>query len=196
MARKPERLVLAELLKKLAPKIGAKVILEPEWQIAGQIRFRDGKYSYFRYNTLELNPVGASDISKDKDYANFFMRTMGYPTVRGKTFFSPEWCAAIGSKRNTAAAYRYARKLGFPVIVKPNSGSQGVGVFLVHNKRKFYRAIRFVFEHDRVALVQRYLRGRDYRIVVLDTKVISAYERVALSVVGDGSSSIRQLLKN
>ena len=42
-----------------------------------------GRRSYFRYNTLDLNPVGASDIAKDKDYAAFFMAAMGYPVVPG-----------------------------------------------------------------------------------------------------------------
>jgi D-alanine-D-alanine ligase-like ATP-grasp enzyme len=38
------------------------------------------------------------------------------------------------------------------------------------------------------------VKGRDYRLVVLDDRVISAYERIPLNVVGDGSSSIRALL--
>ena len=194
MGKRSEHLVLAKLLQKLAKKIGARVVLEPEWKIAGQIRFGNGRNSYFRYNTLDLNPVGASDIAKDKDYANFFMRKMGYPTIRGKSFFSDEWCEAIASKRNTDAAYRYAKKLGFPLIVKPNSGTQGIDVALVHTKQEFFRAMKQIFKHDRVALVQTYVQGRDYRIVVLDKEVISAYERIPLNVVGDGRSTIKQLL--
>ncbi len=194
MRKKSESLVLAKMLQSLAPKIGARVVLEPEWKIAGQIIYKNGTQRYFRYNTIDLNPVGASDIAKDKDYANFFMRKMGYPTIQGKTFFSDEWCEAIGSTRDIDAAYRFAKKLGFPVIVKPNSGTQGIDVALVHNKAEFYRAMRQIFKHDRVALVQRQVRGRDYRIVVLDSKVISAYERIPLNVVGDGRSTIRQLL--
>jgi D-alanine-D-alanine ligase-like ATP-grasp enzyme len=64
----------------------------------------------------------------------------------------------------------------------------------VYAKREFYRAMRFVFARDRVALVQTPLSGRDYRLVVLDRKVISAYERIPLNVVGDGRSTIRRLL--
>ena len=201
MKKKSEHLVLAGLLKKLAPRIGARVLLEPEWKIAGQIQFGNGRNSYFRYNTLDLNPVGASDIAKDKDYANFFMRAMGYPTVRGKSFFSDEWCEAIGSKRNIHAAYRYAQTLGFPLIVKPNSGTQGTDVALVHTKKDFYRAMKQIFKHDRIALAQTYVprpasagQGRDYRIVVLDKEIISAYERIPLNVIGDGRLTIRQLL--
>ena len=182
MGKKSEHLVLADMLQKLGKKIGAQVVLEPEWKIAGQILFKDGKKRYFRYNTLDLNPVGASDIAKDKDYAAFFMRKMGYPTVRGKSFYSDEWCEAIGSKRNIHAAYRYAQTLGLalspskgsPLIVKPNSGTQGTDVALVHTKQEFFRAMKQIFKHDRVALVQTYVQGRDYRIVVFDKEVISA----------------------
>jgi D-alanine-D-alanine ligase-like ATP-grasp enzyme len=122
------------------------------------------------------------------------MRRMGYPTVPGRTFFSADHCAAIGSRRNIDSAYRYAKRIGFPVIVKPNSGSQGSGVALVHSKRDFFRGMRLIFTRDRVALVQRCVIGHDYRIVVLDNEVISAYERIPLSVVGDGRSTIGQLL--
>ena len=193
--RKKESLLLPRLLKKIAPKIGAKVYIEPEWGIAGQITYKNGKKRYVRYNTLDLNPVGASDIAKDKDYANFFMKRMGYKTVPGKTFFSEEWCEAIQSKRTIHAAYAYARRSGFPVVVKPNSGSQGVGVTIASNKKEFYRAMRYIFKYDRVALVQKLVRGRDYRVVVLDGKIISAYERTPLNVSGDGRSTILGLLK-
>src|SRR3954471_4876495 len=105
MRKKQESLLLGPLLQRLGKKIGAKVKIEPEWGIVGQITFKSGKRSYFRYNTLDLNPVGASDVAKDKDYATYFMRDMRYPTIPGKTFFSNEWCATIGSKRNIDAAY-------------------------------------------------------------------------------------------
>ncbi|MEK7119226.1 MAG: cyanophycin synthetase, partial [Patescibacteria group bacterium] len=194
---KKESLVLGKLLKKIAPRIRASVFLEPEWEIAGQITFKSGKKSYFRYNTLDLNPVGASDIAKDKDYANLFMQRLGYPVVPdSKTFFSKKWARAIGAHRRTIDdAYVYAKRLGFPVVVKPNSGSQGSGVAFAHNRREFYRTMRAAFKLDRVALVQRPVRGRDYRLVVIDNEVISAYERIPLYVVGDGKVSIRRLLE-
>jgi D-alanine-D-alanine ligase-like ATP-grasp enzyme len=138
--------------------------------------------------------MGASAIAKDKDFANFFMARLGYPIVEGKTFFSRKWAKAMRSKKDIDAAYRYARTLGFPVIVKPNSGTRGEGVCLVHTRREFYRAMGQVFLKDHVALVQRRMTGKDYRIVVLDDEVISAYERTPLRVTGNGRSSIRELL--
>jgi D-alanine-D-alanine ligase-like ATP-grasp enzyme len=168
--------------------------MEPEWKVVGQICFRNGRKRYFKYASLDLNSLGASEIAKDKDYANFFMRRMGYPTIAGRKFYSNEWAKAIGSKQTIDAAYKYAASLGFPVIVKPNSGSQGIGVSKVYTKTVFYKALRFVFKRDKVALVQRPVSGKDYRIVVLDNEVISAYERVPLNIVGDGMSSVKKLL--
>ena len=196
MEKRASSLALGKILRKIAPLIGATVLMEPEWEIVGQITFKTGRHSYFRYNTLDLNPMGGSEIARDKDYANFFMKSLGYPTVPGsKTFFSEAWGRAIGSpRRNIDAAYRYAKRLGFPVIVKPNSGSQGSGVALVHNKLEFYRAVRTIFAQDRIVLVQQPVVGRDYRLVVLDDQVISAYERIPLSVVGNGRHTVRQLL--
>ena len=190
--------ILGQVLKKIAPRIGAKVILEPEWNIVGQIIYKSGRKRYFRYSSLDLNALGSSEISKDKDYANFFMKRMGYPIIpNSKTFFSDSWAKAIGEQhRRIDDAYRYAQKIGFPVIVKPNSGSQGSGVALTQNKKEFYRAMKLIFKKDRVALVQPKVTGKDYRLVVLDDRVISAYERIAVSVTGNGKSTILNLLKN
>jgi D-alanine-D-alanine ligase-like ATP-grasp enzyme len=197
MRKKKESLVLGRMLRKIAPQIGASVLIEPEYGIVGQITFKSGNKSYFRYNTLDLNPVGSSDVSKDKDYANFFMKKMGYVTVPGsKAFYSESWAKAVGQpKRTIDAAYAHALKLGFPVVVKPNSGSQGVNVALVHTKKDFYQAMRRIFRSDRIALVQQKVSGKDYRIVVLDDQIVSAYERIPLHIEGNGRSTILSLLK-
>jgi len=55
--------------------------------------------------------------------------------------------------------------------------------------------MRSIFKKDKVALVQKPVKGKDYRVVVLDSKVISAYERIPLSVIGDGKTTILKLLK-
>ncbi len=187
--------ILGDLFQKIAPKIGAKIVIEPEWGIVGQISYKNGKKRYFRYTSIDLNTLGSSEVAKDKDYANFFMKKMGYPTIPGKTFFAKHWCQAINSKRNAVAAYTYAKKLGFPVIVKPNSGSQGNNIILAHNKVELNSALQKVFLQDKIALVQKYIIGNDYRVVVLDNKIISAYQRMPLSITGDGRSSIKKLIK-
>jgi D-alanine-D-alanine ligase-like ATP-grasp enzyme len=83
------------------------------------------------------------------------------------------------------------------VFVKPNSKSRGIGVAKVFTRAEFYQAMRQAFSHDDVAIVETaVIDASDYRIVVLDNHVISAYERIPLSVTGDGRSSIRRLLVN
>jgi D-alanine-D-alanine ligase-like ATP-grasp enzyme len=188
--------LLGKILVKIAPKIGAEIYLEPEWNVVGQIKFRNGKKSYFRYNTLDLNPMGASEIARDKDYSNFFMESLGFPIIpKSKTFYSDKWANTIGAHdRKIDDAYRYALKIGFPVIVKPNSCSQGYGVSLVSNKEEFYGALKSIFERDKIALVQQQVKGKDYRIVVLDNKIISAYQRIPLNVVGNDYNTIKELL--
>ncbi len=186
---------LGQIFQKIAPKIDARIIIEPNWGIVGQIIFSNGQKRYFRYSSIDINPLGASEISKDKDYASFFMKKMGYPTITGKSFFSANWSRVIKSSRNIQAAYLYAKKIGFPVMVKPNSGSQGANVTLVDNKQEFYSALQKIFITDNIALVQKIVTGKDYRIVVLDKKIISVYQRTPLNIVGDGVSTARQLIR-
>ncbi len=188
--------ILAEVLRTVTPKIGARVIFEPEWGIVGCIIYKSGQRRYFRSSTIDINRMGASEISRDKGYAKYFMRSLSYPVVDGDVFYSSPWCKSIGSKKGIDQAYRYAKKLGFPVFVKPNSKSRGRGVNKVFTRTEFYRAMRDVFARDNVALVETAIDDAlDYRIVVLDNKVISAYQRFPLSVIGDGRSSILALLK-
>lgn len=187
--------LLATIFAAIAPRIGAVVTLDPEWGIAGQIAYQSGRKRYFRFSSIDVNTLGASEIAKDKDFANHFMREMGYPVIPGRTFFSDEWATTVGSKRTAHEALDYAEELGFPVIAKPNSASQGRGVTLAHSRRELRAALHAIFDEDRVALVQQHVKGRDYRIVVLGDRVISAYERVPLSVVGDGKTTIAGLLE-
>ena len=183
------------ILQRLARRAGVKVVMEPVYKYAGQIILPDGTKHYFLRTNFDLNPLGASEIAKDKSYAAFFLQRMGYPIIEGESFFSPEWAEAIKIRRDPEAAYRYAKKIGFPVIVKPNSLSQGVGVAKVCNKREFMQAVKAICIKDRVFLVQREVKGRDYRVVILDDEVVSAYERLPLSVRGDGVSTIAQLIQ-
>jgi len=194
MKHKLQTPILGDLFKKIAPKIGAKIIIEPKWGIVGQVSFLNGKKKYFRYSSLDINTLGASEIAKDKDYANFFMKKMGYPTIPGDSFFSKNWCTAIHSKKDINIGYNYAKKIGFPLITKPNSGSQGANVIMVNNKKEFYLAMNKIFLKDNIALVQKIVKGKDYRVVVLDNKIISAYERIPFNITGDGKSTIKTLI--
>lgn len=185
--------LLASIFEKIAPQIGAAVLLEP-WGIAGQITYYSGRKRYFKFSSVDLNSAGASDVAKDKDFSTFFMKSMGYKTIEGDTFFDPKWAAALGVSKSYSEATDYSFKIGFPVLVKPNSGAQGQNVEVVYDEAELRAALAEVFSGDRVALVQRVVIGKDYRIVVLDDEVIAAYERLPLKIEGDGDQSIGELL--
>jgi len=186
---------LIKLIAKLAPKVGAKFVLEPEWKVAGQIIYPNGIVRSLRMYSMDMNHMGSSSVAKDKDYAKFFMKKRGYPIAKGQTIFEDNWAKIVKSNRTILHATKYAKKLGYPVIVKPNSKSKGIDVNVVYDEKKLILALHKIFKGDKVAIVERYMPGRDYRVVVLDKEIISAYERISLSVTGDGKNSIFALLK-
>lgn len=194
---KNNRPFLGEMIKNIAPRIGAKLTLEPKWGYVGQITFKNNKKRYFRASSIDINTLGASEISRDKDYTNFFLKKLGYNIVpKSKTFFSKKWGDTIKVYNRTIDdAYRYALSIKFPVVVKPNNSSQGNGVAVVNNKTEFYRAVSFIFKKSNIAIIEQKLSGKDYRVVVLDKKIISAYERIPLNITGNGKSTILSLIE-
>jgi D-alanine-D-alanine ligase-like ATP-grasp enzyme len=183
------------LLSDLAVELRLALDIEPTYGFVARLSLPDGRQRYLRATTFDLNPAGATEIANDKAYASYFLERLGYPVPEGEAFFTREWCTAIASDRDPDRAWAFAQQLRPPVIVKPNSKSQGMGVTLVHNRREFFKAVAAASRLDRVYLVQRHIAGQDFRIVLLDGEIISAYERLPLAVVGDGRSTIAELLK-
>lgn len=189
--------LVSRLLQKLAPQIGAKVFLEPNWKMTGQIVYKDGTKRYFRLPMLDVNHHGSAELAKDKDFSKYFLKKLGYPIIEGETFYSEEWGKTINvTGRGIDDAYNYANQLGFPVIVKPNSGRQGAGVVKVFNQKEFYRAAKETFKKDNIVLVERYVSGKDYRLLIFDNQLVAAYERIPLSILGNGKSTVRELLES
>lgn len=196
MAQKKLReFVVPTIIRRLAPQLGIMLVSEPEWREAMQITFKNGVRRYLRSTENDINPRGASAIARDKNYARFFIKKMGYSVPRSHTFFRERFRKAIGSDRDAAAAAAFAAKIGFPVIVKPNNSGHGKGVFMAQNERDVLRALKDIFLDNDIALVEKYIKGRDYRIVVLQNKVVAAYERIHPFVIGDGVSTVEQLFK-
>src|SRR5690606_11613488 len=95
---------LAQLLQKIAPKIGATVQLHPDWPMVGKIAFKNGRTSYFKHNVFDLNPMGAASIAKDKDFATHFLQQQGYPTIpNSRAFYSEEHATAYAIKKRGLA---------------------------------------------------------------------------------------------
>jgi len=183
------------LLVEAGARLGIPVTIEPEFGYVGRIALPDGRVSYFRNTNFDLNGQGSAEIARDKAYAAAFLAQRGYRVPEGQTFFAPRMLRWSGATRDAAAAQTYARGRGYPVIVKPNNGSQGRGVARVYNGRELAIALRAIFARENVALVQPPAPGDDYRFVVLDDTLVCAYRRRPLAVVGDGAASIGALLE-
>ncbi len=186
----------SEIIAQVAPSLGITVELEPEYGFAGELILPSGKRHLFRNTNFNVNPAGSTEIAKDKAYTNYFLRKHGVQVPDGKTFFSEALNGNLApeKRRGLNEASQYAATLGFPVFAKPNNLSQGALVDKLSNHHDLRQHLLEIFQKTNVALVERPHPGRDYRVVVLGDNVISAYERIALSVEGNGESTIDELL--
>ena len=188
---------VSRLIAELAPPCGIRVELEPEFQFAGELIFPNGRRHVFKNNNLNINPAGSVDIAKDKEYTKFFLRKHGINVPAGRAFFSDRLNRNLPreSRRGLEEAKLFARQLGYPVYVKPNDLSQGLLVAKVQGEEQLLAVASKILQETHVFLVEAPCAGRDYRIVVLGGKIISAYERTPLAVLGDGISTVAELLK-
>lgn len=181
------------MLEALAPEFGVKAWVEPTWRTFGYLELPDGSRRYWSGSALDLNTVGAAELSRDKAYTSLVLRQAGIRTPKGHAFGSKEWCDATGSTEGLHEALRYAQTLGYPVFVKPNSSQGGRLVFRAHNDDDLSACLRTIFAEHKLALVEESIVGTDARLLVLDGEVVLAYERHPLMVTGDGEHSIREL---
>ncbi len=183
------------ILRRLVPKLGARLVLEPEHGFVGAVHFANGKRSLFWDNKFDLNPVSSVKIAQDKGYTHFFLAEGGFRVPRERSVFAKVFHRHLAQPRGLASAAEFAKEVGYPVFVKAVRRSQGELVFQADSRLELLARLREIFRVDRMALVQEACVGRDYRLVVLDGEVISAYQRVPLTVTGDGRQTMRQLLE-
>lgn len=185
---------VSRLLQELAPALGIVVELEPEYQFAGELIFPNGRRMCFR--NFNVNSAASSEIARDKAYTNYFLRKHGFHVPEGKTFFSPRLNLNLppSRRRGVDEACIYAQSLGLPVFIKPNDLSQGEGVNKIYAVEELPPLAHAILARSDVMLLEHACNGRDYRVVVLDDEIIAAYERCALSVLGDGVHTIEELL--
>ena len=85
--------------------------------------------------------------------------------------------------------------ISFPVVVKPEIGNHGRGISVNINDfgalEKAYESAKEVFD---TVIIEQYLEGNDYRILVVNGKLVAAAHRVPPFVIGDGESTIQELI--
>lgn len=90
---------------------------------------------------------------------------------------------------------RIIRKIGYPIVLKPLDGNHGKGSSINVTD---WEAAKIGLEHaqkySRKVIVEKYITGYDFRVLVIDHKMVAAARRVPAHVVGDGVLNIQQLI--
>ena len=90
---------------------------------------------------------------------------------------------------------RAIKKLGYPLVTKPIDGNHGKGATtdlknLEEAKAGFYAAKKY----SKAVICERFIVGRDHRVLVINYKFVAAALRTPAAVIGDGKSTIQQLI--
>ena len=92
-------------------------------------------------------------------------------------------------------AWAAAQEVGLPVVVKPRDGNQGKGISVnLTTEEQVRHAYRVAVDYRDDILVEKYLPGHDYRLLVIGDKLIAAARRDPPLVIGDGTHTVRELV--
>lgn len=126
----------------------------------------------------------AETISRDRDLARTLLQSCGVPI--------PEGCLV----EDVAEAWEAAEDIGVPVVIKPADGDHGRGVFTnLTTREAIESACATVIAEGGGALVEQYVRGSEYRLLIVGGQVIAAARAEKLSIVGNGKSTVNELIE-
>ncbi len=134
--------------------------------------------------TSETSDI-AVNIASNKELTNRLMHEIGIPVPRS---------IVVASEDDAVAA---ASRLRYPVVIKPLDGNHGRGVFInladEAEVREFFPSARAESRDGRI-IVETFIRGKDYRVLVVNNQVIAVAERVPAHVIGDGVNTVQELI--
>lgn len=130
-----------------------------------------------------------SDFTTRKDDCKSFLGTLGFPVPKGDI---------VSSEKDAVAA---AREIGYPVAIKPVIGHKGIGVTAdvqdaEEVRSAFNRAFKAIAEDQpKQIIVEKSIKGSDFRLLCVNGRFVAATERRPASVVGNGRSTIAELIE-
>ena len=125
----------------------------------------------------------AETISRDKDLTKTLLQACGVPVPEGRLVDGP------------ADAWEAANDIGVPVVVKPYDGNHGRGVFTnLMTRDEVEAAYAAAIEEGSGVIVERFVLGSEHRLLVVGGKLVAAARGETASVVGDGYSTINELI--
>jgi cyanophycin synthetase len=140
--------------------------------------------------TAQTDRTGAiaAEIASDKELTRRLLAAAGVPVPRGRIVASP------------GDAWKAARALGRPVVVKPRDANHAQGVAVGLTTRAQVEAAFAVADAVRGdqptdVLVEQFVHGDDYRLLVVGGRMVAAYRGDPPRVVGDGTRTIAALVE-
>jgi cyanophycin synthetase len=138
-----------------------------------------------KIQAAEIDRTGAiaESIAQDKELTKKLLDAAGVPVPHGRVALDADdaWAAAL--------------EIGLPVVIKPKDGNQGKGVTVnITTKEQMTAGFVAASEFRDDIMVERYLPGNDFRLLVVGDKLIAAARRDPPQVIGDGVASVRQLV--
>lgn len=190
------------LLHRVALARGARVFVDAAYKHFGYVELADGRRVRFKGTAFDLNGQAAGLIAKDKHHTATLLNDFGLRTPVSVLVHAPRARHIAFEKRQPFAetltfaepALAFIAEHGLPVFIKPNDGTGGANITQVASVDAAFDSLARIFERSDQALVQRPISGRDFRVVVVDSEVTAAYERIPATVTGDGSSTIAELI--
>lgn len=169
--------------------ISIRIVLEASGSIEPYYTISDGKKTHqFSVTRGDLVSVEAKNLTKDKRTTKEYLMRNNVPTPIGSDFDETVPDSAI---------IEYANKLGYPVVIKPVNGTGGKGVIAnIKDEQELAEALELVrikLKYPKIILEQ-YFEGEDYRLYVLDGKVIGVLKRIRANVIGNGKDTIKTLI--
>jgi cyanophycin synthetase len=128
----------------------------------------------------------AADIALNKDLTNRMVRDAGLPVPPSIRV------------RDEESAVAAACEIGYPVVLKPLDGNHGRGVGVNLRDEAAVRAhypLAGGETHTGTVLVEKFIPGNTYRILVVGGRAVAVTEEVPAHVIGDGSHTLRELLR-
>jgi len=131
---------------------------------------------------IDSTSAVSESIAQDKDLTKTLLRAAGVPVPWGRPVDSVD------------EAWEVAQAIGLPVVIKPQDGNQGKGVTVnIVSRDHMEVAYRVAAEIGQV-MVERFLPGSDFRLLVVGDRLVAAARRDPPNVIGDGEHTVRELV--
>lgn len=186
--------LLVSLLSEIAAEQGMQVSsFSHDWILRLE---KDGLVRHiFGYN-FELNSATAQLLAGDKAAIADLLADRGVPHVEHRLFLHPQLGGYVSADGNWPAMLAYVERTGFPLVVKPNNGTGGEGVARVDTLAELEKNVVTLFRKYRAVCFSPFLEiEQEYRVLVLDDACELIYSKRRPHLLGDGSSTLVELIE-